>query len=832
MKKNRILKSVIVGIFFSVFVLLYGGTVYASEEIYFDDEGNLIYITYDKKATSSISYKAIGWILKRYDAPIDAPGQQYVIVRKIEYAVDDPENPGYLYCYFWSDKNEILSAVEKVSSQWRKQLEEYGSTIYIDNVMTVCNDRIPLGNVDENGICTGEVYYTFEGIKNARPWARPEFLKSYFDIKLPFPVLVQPPAIYVNKNTETYTSYNSSILLAMSVGSYEFGKEIYDVDVAIPSGEELYFKGQCDSYLYELTVGEFTGAVYVPVRVDTDYVINWVDTGGVAQSETRKVSRWYSVPRNITYTRIVDFDIWDLEKISVDSKLIGKTVNVEYSRTNPSVSMKQYSDPTDHISNGVYTFNAGKVVLSSTDYIKPSIPDVNYFEMAKNRLTSVVVRSDYLSIEGKTVLSDNYQVNVGAKVSDINKSFVDIYKSKVKTLDMAPNGLFQDFSMKCRYVSRNSGKATNYLTRKVNGVNVHTPVVCVGNISGEKNTNQAIKPEKSDLVLGGNIYVNIYNTGMHMDAKGYGIRDYSKYVGSAYVKFPFEVQKDGRIYSADAWISVGSGIETFKLTEDVTIGSYRIMYKVIAINGNEKSLLGKGKNYMQQHHGAYGEQEVNVIGRMFDLQVADEEVYVAGDLDKEGGKLADFDKLILPYVLSDSENGNIGISIKTMGNISEGATITANIKYLYLNEETGELAPVDLYAKKGVGKYEKIRNEILFDEFAYTQESNVFLWEKKYTLPADFIITRAGTDVDSNELFKGGYVLMVFEFVFENPKYKTICYINQDNAIKGYCNMWKRQGGRSEFEINEQIIDGEDGIIFVTAIPEKVKSDYEVNGTH
>ena len=99
-------------------------------------------------------------------------------------------------------------------------------------------------------------------------------------------------------------------------------------------------------------------------------------------------------------------------------------------------------------------------------------------------------------------------------------------------------------------------------------------------------------------------------------------------------------------------------------------------------------------------------------------------------------------------------------------------------------------------------------------------------------MPADFVIARAGTDIDSSELFKGGYVLAVFEFVFENPKYKTICYINQDNATKGYCNMWKRQGGRSEFEINEQIIDGEDGIIFVTAIPEKVKSDYEVNGTH
>lgn len=812
-------------------MLMYSGVAYASEEIYFDDEGNLIYITYDKKATSSVSYKAIGWILKRYDAPMDAPGQQYVIVRKIEYAVDDPDNPGYLYCYFWSDRDEILSAVEKVSPQWRKQLEEYGSTIYIDNVMTVCNNRVPLGNVDENGNCTGEVYYTFDGIKNARSWARPEFLKSYFDIKLQFPVLVQPPTIYVNKNTETYSSVGSSILLAMSVGSSEYGNEIYDVGVAIPAGEELYFKGQCDSYQYNLTIGEYNGTVYVPVRVDTDYVINWVDTSGVAQSETKKVYRWYSVPINISYTRIIDFDIWDLEKISVDSRLLGKTVDVGYSRTNPVVTIKQYSEPTDHVNISVYTLTTEKVVLSSANYIKPSIPDVNYLEMAKNRITSVMVRSDYLSIEGKTVLSDSYQTNVGAGVSAISKSSVDVYKSKVKTLDYATNGLFQDFSMKCRYISRNSGEAINYLTRKINGVNIYTPVVCKGNISGEKRINQAEEPENSDLTLGGNIYVNIHNTGKHMDAKGYGIRDYSKFVGSIYVKFPFEVEREGQICSTNEWISIGSGIETFKLTEDVALGSYKILYKVVATNGNDQSLLGKNYNFTQQQYGAYGEQEVNVIGRMFDLQVENSEVYVAGELDKDGGKLADFDKFILPYVFNTS-NESVNINVSTMGNVSEGATISANIKYLYLDNDTGELIPVDLYVQKAKGRYDKIDNFIVFDEFVPTKENNVFMWKETYTLPSDFRIMKEGADVDSNQVFKGGYLLTVFEFVFDNPEYKTLCYINQDNSTKGYCNMWKRQGGRSEFEINEQIIDGEDGIIFVTAIPEKVKSDYEVNGTH
>ena len=49
----------------------------ASEELYFDNDGNLYYITRERKATSNVKYFTIGWIIKRYDMPIDAPGQQY-----------------------------------------------------------------------------------------------------------------------------------------------------------------------------------------------------------------------------------------------------------------------------------------------------------------------------------------------------------------------------------------------------------------------------------------------------------------------------------------------------------------------------------------------------------------------------------------------------------------------------------------------------------------------------------------------------------------------------------------------------------------------------------
>ena len=221
---NKVSVSKLLMVMLLVFLVVFFGDdkVYADEQAYFDDSGNLIYVTHDKKATSTVSYKAIGWIIKRYDGPMDAEGQQYAIVRKIEYAVEDPGDSAYLYCYFWSSKDEILSAVEKVSPEWRAQLEKYGGMVYIDNVMTVCNSKVPLGNVDGDGNCTGEVYYTFEGIKVARAWAKPDFLKAYFDIKLEFPCIYEEPGIELEEDTYGVTTLVSNNFSSMQVASNEW----------------------------------------------------------------------------------------------------------------------------------------------------------------------------------------------------------------------------------------------------------------------------------------------------------------------------------------------------------------------------------------------------------------------------------------------------------------------------------------------------------------------------------------------------------------------------------------------------------------------------------
>lgn len=822
-------------------LLLNDKNVFASEQIYFDEDGNLIYVTYDKKATSLVSYKAIGWILKRYDAPIDAPGQQYVIVRKIEYAVDDPENPGYLYCYFWSDKEEILSAVEKVSKEWRKQLETYGNMVYIDNVMTVCNSRIPLGNVDENGNCTGEVYYTFQGISTARPWARPEFLKSYFDIQLDFPILEKKPTYYATLDEMEEFSLSSGSLSHMSVGSNEEENQLYDVSKAMPGGEKIFFKGSCEKYLYEVELCKKSEYVNIPVRIDKKYIINWVDFDGSKKSETRTISRWYQVPKNISYTTITDFEIYDLYAVNMSSKLINSPYLIEFDSENASVVRRQYGVSANHIRSTFYYTNVGQTVLSSGNYIKPSIPDEDYSVTAQNLVKEVMVRSDYLAIDGNVILSDAFGVNNGACAKDISPQRLDLYKANVPTDMLAENGIYDDFEMLYIYEGRKGKEHKNLYNQNINSVNIHTPIVCNGKVYGEKSINQAKNGQVSDLVLGGDININVSYFGNHSDRKGYGARDYGKYLLETYVSFEFPVIKDGELYEAGRWILINNGVDTLKLPESVSQGKYKVSYKAIALNGDKNSMLGEGANLHIGQCGAYGTYDVNVIGRMYDLTVNASEIYVAGNRDKDGEEIVSLDKLILPKLYKITEEENVSISITTMGNVNLGAKIEGKIKYYYVNYDENELIPVDLYIQGDVlnaADAKRIENSIIFEKYQLINESNnTYQWTTNYTLPHDFVAVKEGSEIrnldnEKHKHLKDGMILISFEFEYENEGCKTLLYVNSDNYMQGYCNMWRQQGGIEMFEVNEKVIDIIDGTLFVSQVGEKIKYDYEVNGTH
>ena len=92
-----------------------------AEELYFNEEGDLVFSMHDKIATSGIKYKTIGWVIKRYDDGLYTSGQSFVNIPRsgFIYRIPDPENPEYRYTTFVVDGAMIMERIAQTSKIWR-----------------------------------------------------------------------------------------------------------------------------------------------------------------------------------------------------------------------------------------------------------------------------------------------------------------------------------------------------------------------------------------------------------------------------------------------------------------------------------------------------------------------------------------------------------------------------------------------------------------------------------------------------------------------------------------------------------------------------------------
>ena len=178
---------------------------------------------------------------------------------------------------------------------------------------------------------------------------------------------------------------------------------------------------------------------------------------------------------------------------------------------------------------------------------------------------------------------------------------------------------------------------------------------------------------------------------------------------------------------------MNSGINTFKLPEEVKQGTYTVEYRCMAINGIESESMGECFNGDIDEYGAYSRSEVSVIGRIYDFQVTDGDSYVVGTRDKNGATLKEFTKKLLPNSFSLLEEKHVKLSIITMGNLSDNTHLEGSIKYYYLNENGGDLQQVDLYSEQ----IKKLESNISFDRACCEKNGdNTYVWHMDYKLPA------------------------------------------------------------------------------------------------
>lgn len=843
------LKLLITGLFFLMIFLNVNPIVAKANEegLYFDEDGNLYFITRDKKASGSVRYKTIGWIIKRYDMPIDAPEQQYVIVTKQNYkpAEPDPNNSKYIYCYFKSDKTEILNAVMSVSKEWHTILTGYGDDVYIDSVMTVVEDGEDKGTLYVGGSYEGEVYLTYEGISGARDWASPESLEAYFNMKIAFPQIVKKWESYAEIVDKEDVYFNTSQYSSFMLGAGSDRNQTFDVGKGIPSGESLFIKGRADRTQSILKLTYVHARLHECVEVPVTYILQWKDYYGVEQQDTRVVYRYYDVTRDFYYYEFGEMDVYTLSNIQVNSNIFDDDQTIDIpaiSVADVTWSYVSYGQAKNHIADcSVNTADSiDAIVLKGSNGKKPVIPDANYSTIANTLVGNVYVRNDSVNVNGVTVLSDDVQMQQGSKPNVVlTSSDTDLYEDGIKITRSTLNGVYNDCHMELVYKNK-SGKTLTYKD-ELNSVTIHTPVYCDIKAYSDKSVNQAVTPTIDDVVLGESMTITFNDFGMHRDIKGYGLGSYAKYVGMRQICCPFAVEYKGVRYEADTWINVDKYNIKLRVCEDNAEGIYTIYARTQAYNGLEDMVhkpIEENANMNIENYGAWDTTEVRIIGKLQNLQIQNgDNVYGPSQM---------------PMEIIGEDRDSYELSFETVGDMSESDYV--EIKYTYYHEDKdGILTPVDVYGVEGrnyidgviAGKF--VDKEVLtysVDINKENEEGSVdgsddynihkLKWTTKHQLYNELLIVSKGTSIEEIKeavvkdrmgdlCLRGGSIIVCTDITSYKDGVPHLSYINEENAKKGYCNMWLKEGGTAGYPW---------GAVLKIGLGDYTYYDYEISGTH
>ncbi len=809
-ERGNMKKIVITIIVFLLFIFPHFSNVYAEDTLYFDGQGNFVFGTYNKKATSSTKYSTIGWVIKKYDAPMSSVGQVYAIIPapQVYYEIEDKQNPGYIYVYFFIQKEDVLKRIGAVSSSWRSQLENYGDDVYLDSIMTVLESGSAKGSIDSVGKMTGEVYCTYSGISNARGWAKPELLKSYYDIKVTFPALVEEKPIVYTEKTKTEEIISNSPIFGVSVSSSEF-----TVSEGIPAGENIFATGVADSIYYNVVMIKRNGVVRVPVKVETNYLLKWKDSSGTQRNATKKVTRWYYVDKSYDYYTIKDYQVFDLKSVVLKSALFPSGVSISIN-TSHTESKKEYGAIANHLNAKAITVSAGNITVNGTGKYKPDIPNDNQQSIASNAVGSIASYNDILYINGKAVTKSGLS-------GDMPKSTFS--KENIIIPTSTSNGEYTDITASFNY---SSSSQTKQITNKnINKVVVHTPVVCNASITTSKVENMHVQPKANQIVQGTTFSVKSDSYGSHLNIKGYGTKDYSKYVGLYKARFPFKVTVENITYKENTWIEMPLGVIYAYISESVKTGTYKVEIVSLAKNNGyftgNNSCLGIQEKYNKNtnYYSASDYVEVEVIGKIWDFKVDNQSVKN------------------LPYDMSRANIANLSIKGSGIGE-KESDSIGGEMKFYHIDNK-GNRTEVDVYSATNKalitgGSVESLSRQVVWKNKKLVSDG-VYEWNTSYELGENIIVVPKGskvTDVNSaiKNSKKDGLLVANVQIHGYNVEKMVLSYINATNSAKGYCNRWKKEG--FTYQNVEKGSRFEDGDCMLWNTFDNIYGVYSIIGTH
>ncbi|SCP99224.1 DUF5704 domain-containing protein [Anaerobium acetethylicum] len=709
---------------------------YYQEVLKFDDQGNLIMTVHDRKATAAVTYKTIGWTIKRYNQPIDAAGNQCarIVLEENAPSRPDPGDSKYIYSYFYCNRDAIFNSIGNASKEWQEELYSNGGTVYLDSIMTVCVNGVPRGSLTDGGAgSAGEVYFTFEGIAGARKWANPESLRTHFNKSLSFPenkemlsgsfhvahfevagedyehaaslerygknisggVLearehsftkedftehffeyrklhvmleyrdgrkydywtegdqdVQGMAVIGNQDNsieradvhfyyerverqQERTDYfnwdqnGNQLANSLCIRAEEKGNEAFDVSEGVPTGEELYVEGKFSKYRYACRYKQTYGFRTYGIRVRTKYTLRWTGENGIVHEEEAYREKDYYADRYYSYWEVEDLDLNYLDNVEVCNYAFenGKVVL----DTIPEAWVMLFTGRRDRMKDPEYaeTLEVYGGIIEGGN-AKPEIQEGNYQQEAEAAIGQITVKNDAFLLDNQRLLDNTAAAGTASEpVKPAGDITVNIYKGDILIPHTKRNGEKYPSTATANYGTYGSISEESFRVMPVNGITVHTPVVCQGMISSEKEFNQEINPDRmrASLILGRSFIIRMGTTGVHKKIKGYGYRDYDEYTDCGQVRFPFTVYRGEGMIDAGTWIDIEGSNMFFYLPEGISEGDYAVEFRAAAKNydtvegGLDK--IEQNANLNRDNYAAWDSVKVRVTGRLFGFSIID-----------------------------------------------------------------------------------------------------------------------------------------------------------------------------------------------------------------
>ena len=586
------------------------------------------------------------------------------------------------------------------------------------------------------------------------------------------------------------------------------------------------------------------------------------------------VTKSVEVPREYSYWKIRMINLCYLKNAEVrnaalpDGKI--RMENLYY----PNVTVQKNTDSMT-LPEAAVAVDGGVIAGGTT---RPAIPDSDILPLVDNEIGKIIVKNDVFSVDGEIWMNGaacEEKTPEPVTLSDERKQSVQ--KNEVQIPGATANQIYESTGT-AEYASYFSGGIANDATvPDVNPVAVHTPVVCVGMSGDEIAFNQQIIPTKyKSLILGRTFTVSVGTVGTHLGEKGYGTRDYRKYVKARQVRFPFPVVSDGRQIAADSWITILSESAEFLLPVSVPEGDYNIFYRSIAINAENNTTEQEYANTDKNNYIATGSVRVTVIGRLYDFCVTNvidyprwervfwkegktartDTVYFSGTNDLNGIRQRESGSLYLvplirgshPYDSSIHAPGlgyRMEFSVRTIGSMWHAEDSVELVPtYYYMERDGSSLRQVNLYRKDNLQEF-YLPVSLKAEDRTITAEG-MQTWRGSYQIPADVYIANAEVDLadyvaqkkgrirQKDPVFlRDGYLIVYFSIQTVKEGKPHLDYENRQNVNNGYCDMWKTEGYQTvRVDSEGHVFSFQEGMVFVFDQKKNMHTDYTSVGTH